>query len=326
MYVQLKETNIKTKIMKTLVILAHPNLEDSIANKRIAEQLPKKLEEIEVRDIMKLYSDFKINIEAEQAAILKADTVIFQYPFWWYNMPAILKQWFDDVFCFNFAFGPEGDKLKGKNFVLSFTVGGPADSYSPLGYNHFKVEDFTKPMEQTAYLAQMNYLPPVYQNGMVYIPGVYNTKEAVEERADKQVQTLVDLISEMQSNNPENTIKTFAKDWFAHFDVLADDGYFNNHIANGAKLQFVEGEFIGHEGFSKWYSDIKKTIKPNNEHRIESINIVANNEHFDVDLSVKMKAETVTGEMMQLNVKENWKVEITRDGRIKIHEYIAKPV
>ena len=27
-------------------------------------------------------------------------------------MPAILKQWFDQVFCFNFAYGPEGDKLK----------------------------------------------------------------------------------------------------------------------------------------------------------------------------------------------------------------------
>ncbi|TKG97015.1 flavodoxin family protein [Puteibacter caeruleilacunae] len=313
-------------MMKSLLILAHPNLDESIANKRIAEQLVNQVEEFEVRDIMSLYPDFRINVEAEQTALQEADTIIFQYPFWWYNMPAILKQWFDDVFAFNFAFGPEGDKLKGKNFILSFTVGGPADSYSPLGYNHFKIEDFTKPMEQTAYLAQMNYLPPVFQHGMVYIPGVYNTKEAVEERADKQVQTLVNMITKMQSNNPENTIKAFAKEWFAHFDVLADDGYFNNYIANGAKLQFVEGEFIGHEGFSEWYAGIKSTIKPNNEHRIESINIVANNGHFEVDLSVKMKAETIAGELMQLNVKENWKVEITRDGRVKILEYIVKPV
>jgi putative NADPH-quinone reductase len=312
--------------MKTLVILAHPNLDESIANKRIAEQLKNNIENVEIRDIMNLYPDFKIDIEAEQKALLEADTVIFQYPFWWYNMPAILKQWFDDVFCFNFAFGPEGDKLKGKNFVLSFTVGGPSDSYSPLGYNHYRVEDFTRPMEQTAYLSQMNYLPPVYQNGMVYIPGVYNTKEAVEERADQQAQTLVDLITELQSNDPEKVIKTFAKEWFEHFDVLADDGYFNNHIANGAKLQFVEGEFEGHEGFSEWYADIKKNIKPNNEHRIESISVFANNGHFDVDLAVKMKAETTSGDLMQLNVKENWKVEITRDGRVKIHEYIVKTV
>ncbi|MCT4589642.1 MAG: NAD(P)H-dependent oxidoreductase [Carboxylicivirga sp.] len=311
--------------MKTLVILSHPKLEESIANKKIAEELQKK-ENVEVRDIFALYPDYKINVEAEQKALLTADTVIFQYPFWWYNMPAILKVWFDEVFCFNFAFGPEGDKLKGKNFLLSFTIGGPADAYTPLGYNHFRVEEFTKPMEQTAYLAQMNYLAPVYEHGMVYIPGVYNTKEAVEERALQQTTQIIEILDDLENENPEIKIKSFAKQWFEHFDVLADDGYFNNYIANGAKLQFAEGEFVGHEGFSEWYAGIKNTIKPNNEHRIESINVVANNGHYAVDLSVKLKAEKLSGEPLQLNVKENWKVEITRDGRIKIHEYIVNTV
>ncbi|WP_430814769.1 NAD(P)H-dependent oxidoreductase [Carboxylicivirga sp. RSCT41] len=312
--------------MKTLVILAHPKLDESIANKRIAEQLTTKVSNLEVRNITALYPDYKINVESEQAALLEADTIIFQYPFWWYNMPANLKQWFDDVFCFNFAFGPEGDKLKGKNFLLSFTVGGPDDSYSPLGYNHFSIEDFTKPMEQTAYLAQMNYLRPVYEHGMVYIAGVYNTKEAVEERADKQAQRIIDKIGRFENEDPETKIRSFAKEWFEHFDILADDGYFNNHIANGARLQFDEGEFIGHEGFSEWYAQIRKTIKPNNEHRIESINVLSNNGHYDVDMSVKLKAEKIDGSPLQLNVKENWKVEITRDGRIKILEYVVKAI
>lgn len=310
--------------MKTLVILAHPELEKSIANKRIAEGLKSKNCNVEVRDIFSLYPEYKIDIEAEQNALLEADTIIFQYPFWWYNMPAILKHWFDMVFNFNFAYGPEGDKLKSKNFQLSFTIGGPADSYSPLGYNHFRIEELTKPMEQTAYLAQMNFLPPVYEYGMVYIPGVYNTQEAVEERADNQVQRLLNVIDELENQNPEERIKAFAKEWFEHFDVLADDGYFNNYIANGAKLKFAEGEFEGHEGFSEWYAGIKKSIKPNNEHRIESINVVAENGHYNVDMSVKLKAETHEGELLQMNVKENWKVEITRDGRIKIHEYIVE--
>ncbi|NOU58276.1 NAD(P)H-dependent oxidoreductase [Marinifilum caeruleilacunae] len=312
--------------MKTLVILAHPNLDESIANKRIAEQLSAKVEKLEVRDIFNLYPDYKIDIKAEQNALIDADTVIFQYPFYWYNMPAILKVWFDEVFNFNFAYGPEGDKLKGKNFMLSFTIGGPDDAYSPLGYNHFRIPDFLKPMEQSAYLAQMNYLEPVYEHGMVYIPGVYNTKEAVEEKSDVQVQRLVERLDALANENPENKIKKFAKDWFEHFDLMADDGYFNNYIANGAKLQFPEGEFIGHEGFSQWYANMKKNIKPNNEHRIESINVSANNGHFDVDLAVKLKAETFEGESIQINAKENWKVEITRDGRVKIHEYIVKTV
>jgi putative NADPH-quinone reductase len=117
--------------MKTLMILAHPDLEKSIANKRIAKTLVAQIENVELRDIFSLYPDYKINVEAEQKALLEADTGVFQYPFWWYNMPAILKAWFDEVFNFNFAYGPEGDKLKGKNFMLSFTIGGPEDAYSP---------------------------------------------------------------------------------------------------------------------------------------------------------------------------------------------------
>lgn len=312
--------------MKTLMILAHPEIEKSIANKRISESLKDKVENFEVRDIFSLYPDYKIDINAEQKALLNADTIIFQYPFFWFNMPAILKVWFDEVFNFNFAYGPEGNKLKGKYFLLSFTIGGPADAYTPLGYNHFRVPEFLKPMEQTAYLAQMNYLEPIYEHGMVYIPNVYNTKEAVEKKSDNQIKRLLEVINSLENENPEVKIKKFAKDWFAHFDVLADVGYFNHHIANGAKLEFQEGVFIGHEGFSEWYDAMKKIIKPNNEHRIESINVVANNGHFDVDLAVKLKAEKHSGELFQLNAKENWKVEITRDGRIKIHEYVVKEV
>ncbi|CAM1345411.1 NAD(P)H-dependent oxidoreductase [Tenacibaculum amylolyticum] len=312
--------------MKTVMILAHPNLEGSVANKRISEQLSQKFENLDIRNIFELYPDYKINVAAEQEVLLNADTIIFQYPFYWYNMPAILKLWFDEVFAYNFAYGSEGDKLKGKNFQLSITVGGPNESYTPLGYNHFTIEQFTKPLEQTAYLAQMNFLPPIYEHGMVYIPGVYNSKEIVEQRADKQVQKLTNVLSGLQNVTPEKRIKNFAIEWFQNFDILAEDNYFNKHITSSTKLHFPEGLFIGNEGFSEWYSEIKKTIKPNNEHRIESIHVSENNGHFDVDLAVKLKAETYQNESIQLNVKENWKIEITADDSIKIHEYLVKEV
>ncbi|BDD06905.1 NAD(P)H-dependent oxidoreductase [Aureibacter tunicatorum] len=305
--------------MNALMIVAHPNLDESIANKNIAEIMSDK--GVSVRNIMDLYPDYKVDIEAEQLALMEADTIIFQYPFYWYNMPAILKQWFDEVFSFNFAYGPEGDKLKGKNFLLSFTVGGPADSYSPIGYNHFRIEEFTKPMEQTAYLAQMTFLAPVYEHGMVYVPNVYNTKEAVEERAAKQADRLVKILDDLESTAPEHMINEFVKDWFAHFDKMADDGYFNHHLDKQAKLKFVEGEYIGHEGFSEWYKEIKKLIKPDNEHIIKSISINKHDDYYKVDLTVNLKADTYHDGFIDLNVKETWKVAITRDGRVKIHEY-----
>jgi len=110
-------------------------------------------------------------------------------------MPAILKQWFDQVFEYQFAYGSEGDKLKGKTFRASFTIGGPQESYQPLGYNHFRIEEFCKNLEQTAYLAQMDYQKPIYSHGMVYIEGVYNTAEAVIQRSKAHAKRLIEAIN-----------------------------------------------------------------------------------------------------------------------------------
>ena len=50
-----------------------------------------------MRDIFQLYPDYKIDVSAEQEALLRHDTIILQYPMFWFNMPAILKLWFDEV-------------------------------------------------------------------------------------------------------------------------------------------------------------------------------------------------------------------------------------
>ena len=311
---------------KITLILAHQDWEKSVANKKIIERLGEKIEDLEIRDIFKLYPDFKIDAKAEQDALLDSKVIVFQFPFLWYNVPAILKQWLDDVFAFNFAFGPEGNKLKGKSFILSITIGGPSDSYTPLGYNHFRVEDFLKPLEQSAYLAQMNYLPPVYEHGMIFIPDVYNTRETVEERAIKQTDRLISVIEEIMNENPENKIREFVKEWFSHFDSFAEQGYFNRYLSNNVRIVFPEGEYVGHEGFNEWYGQIKTKIKAGSDHRVESINISANGGDFNVKLTIKLTAETLEGQKFQTNLRETWKVEITQDKRIKIHEYLAEKI
>ncbi|MCO7184823.1 NAD(P)H-dependent oxidoreductase [Tenacibaculum sp. ZH5_bin.1] len=309
--------------MKTLMILAHPNLKDSVANKHISTEIAAQFNHFEISDIFNQYPDFKIDVEAEQAKLLAADTIIFQFPFFWYNMPAILKQWFDEVFSFNFAYGSKGDKLRGKNFLLSITVGGPEEAYTPIGYNHFAIEELIRPLQQTAYLSQMNYLKPVYTHGLTYVPGVYNTKEVVLQRADNHIKKLAAVLEEITNTSAEVRIERFVKDWFAKFDVLADASSFTPYINNDTQFQFVEGEFTGIKGFETWYTNIKNTLKPNNEHRIESIIIQEENNAFDVYLTIKLKAEKVSGELLQLNVKEHWKLVLTTNGQIQIKEYIV---
>jgi len=109
-------------MQKILMILAHPNIKGSIGNKIISE-LSAQQENIAVRHLNKLYPDFKIDVKAEQEALLKADFIIFQYPLFWYSTPAILKEWIDQVFQYGFAFGKDCFKLENKKMLISMTIG-----------------------------------------------------------------------------------------------------------------------------------------------------------------------------------------------------------
>lgn len=98
----------------TLMILAHPDFNNSTANKTISEALAVKLPDMEIRNIHALYPDYQIDRNAEQQALLRHKLIILQYPMYWFNMPAILKIWFEQVFTYQFAYGSQGDKLKNK--------------------------------------------------------------------------------------------------------------------------------------------------------------------------------------------------------------------
>lgn len=177
-----------------LLILGHPDIEKSIANKTIIEKLKDSSLNLEIRNLSKLYPDFNINVQAEQEALLKHQTIIFQYPLYWYNTPAILKHWFDLVFEYQFAYGSQGDKLKGKYFIPSFTVGATESEYHTLGEHHFRVHEFCKNMEQTAYYAQMKYVDPFYFHGTSVNSGY--TKEDIKRKATEQAERLIKLMKE----------------------------------------------------------------------------------------------------------------------------------
>lgn len=179
-----------------LIILAHPNFDKSFANKTVIEELQNSNLELEIRNIHDLYPDYKINAKAEQEALLRHQTVVFQYPFFWYNMPAILKQWFDVVFEYEFAYGSNGDKLKGKNFVPSFTVGSSESSYNVLGFQHFRIYEFCKNLEQTALFAQMNYIDPIYFHGTSLAAGY--SEADIRNNTKQHTEKLISLITELK--------------------------------------------------------------------------------------------------------------------------------
>ncbi|MBA8841383.1 NAD(P)H-dependent oxidoreductase [Ochrobactrum sp. RH2CCR150] len=77
------------------------------------------------------------DIAGEQEKLIRADFVIFQFPVWWFSMPAILKGWADRVFARGFAYLPgrkyDTGMFKGKLAMLAATTGTSADTYAPDG-------------------------------------------------------------------------------------------------------------------------------------------------------------------------------------------------
>ena len=83
--------------MKTTVLVFHPHLEkESKVQKTLADKA--RQAGIEVRDLYVLYPDFAIDVAKEQQVLEEADRIILQFPIYWYQTPALMKQWFDAVF------------------------------------------------------------------------------------------------------------------------------------------------------------------------------------------------------------------------------------
>jgi glutathione-regulated potassium-efflux system ancillary protein KefF len=160
-----------------LVIVAHPSLEQSRANQRLmkaAQQLPR----VQVRDLYARYPDYLIDVAAEQAALSAAKLVVWQHPIHWYSMTPLMKLYLDEVLAFNWAYGPNGSALRGKDVWLVATTGGPEDSYHPSSYNRYFFDAFLPPYEQTAALCGMRFLQPMLLHGAHQVTDVALTEHA----------------------------------------------------------------------------------------------------------------------------------------------------
>ena len=74
---------------------------------------------------------FNTVIVESQLAIHNADLIVFQFPLWWFSMPAILQNWIEKCFSYDFAYNGRERRwfsqgpFKGKRSELSFTTSGP---------------------------------------------------------------------------------------------------------------------------------------------------------------------------------------------------------
>ncbi|WP_341959425.1 NAD(P)H-dependent oxidoreductase [Pseudomonas sp. RC10] len=161
--------------MRTLVIVAHPNIATSRVNSSWLNSLVNE-KKFKIKNLIELYPNYAFDIDQEQQDLSEAERIILQFPLFWYSCPAILKKWMDDVFTPGFAYARHGDKLKGKELMLCISVGAPEDGYRATGFNNFTLDELLRPFQQTANYIKARFLPP-----FIFYQSVFATDEQIAD-------------------------------------------------------------------------------------------------------------------------------------------------
>lgn len=107
---------------------------------------------------------FTTDLKIEMDKLEWCDVLIFNFPLWWFGLPAILKGWVDRVFAMGFVYGNgkgvyENGIFIDKTAFISMTTGGPEMAYN--GGKNGDLENILFPIHHGMfYFVGMTVLPP----------------------------------------------------------------------------------------------------------------------------------------------------------------------
>lgn len=169
-----------------LIVSGHNDLNNSLANTIILENLQNSLPAAEFDFLDKLYPDYEFDVKKEQEKLVKADIIVLQFPIFWYSVPSLMKKWFEDIFIHGFSHGSTGKALAGKTLIASFTTGSPAEAYKHGGMQNYTLDEFLPPLIQLAAISSMNWGGYVHTGGVSYASR--NNEAAQKEIKEKSFQ------------------------------------------------------------------------------------------------------------------------------------------
>lgn len=192
---------------KILILFAHPLFEKSFVNQELVRHIPIS-NHITFHDLYEEYPEFDINVKHEQSLLEKHDIIIWHHPMYWYSCPPLLKQWIDMVLEYGWAYGKNGNALKGKSIFQVITTGGAKENYCATGRDRFSIPELLEPFNQTAKVCKMNYLPPFV---------VHGTHKMNEEEAINHAKTYAELLlflTKNEINSEEINRNFYMNEWF----------------------------------------------------------------------------------------------------------------
>ncbi|MEV6606167.1 NAD(P)H-dependent oxidoreductase [Kutzneria sp. NPDC051319] len=144
----------------TLVLLDHPDLASSRINATLADAV-RGLPGVTLHDLRAEYPDRRIDVAREQRLVRAHDLIVFQFPFQWYSVPSLLKQWMDDVLLRGFAYDGGKPLLTGKTLQVVTSTGGVEEAYREGGFHRYPMSALLAPLENTAHRTGMAFAPPL---------------------------------------------------------------------------------------------------------------------------------------------------------------------
>jgi NAD(P)H dehydrogenase (quinone) len=75
------------------------------------------------------------DVQAQQERLGRAQGLVFIYPFWWSDVPALLKGWFDRVWSYGFAYAYEADRSRTTQLSIRKAL-----ALSPAGHTDEKLD------------------------------------------------------------------------------------------------------------------------------------------------------------------------------------------
>jgi glutathione-regulated potassium-efflux system ancillary protein KefF len=155
---------VTPKPASTVVLYAHPYPDRSRAGRALIEAV-RDLPHVSVRVLYSLYPDFFVDVEEEQAALVAAENIVWQTPFYWYGMPALMHLWIEKVLADGWAYGPDARALAGKRVLWVTTTGAREAAYQPGAMHGYPFETFVPAVEQTARFCGMRWDAPIVVHG-----------------------------------------------------------------------------------------------------------------------------------------------------------------
>lgn len=142
--------------MKTLIVMGHPNVQESIINLAWLKELKQFSEEFVVHHLSEELINGEFDVLKEQQLLEKFDKIVLQFPIYWFNCPPLMKKWLDDVFIDGWAYG-ETNQMKNRNVALLVTAGIRARDYEVDGKCHHTLKEVLVPFELTFNYMEVNY-------------------------------------------------------------------------------------------------------------------------------------------------------------------------